>query len=129
MKDCQTPQDFANVERQLLTEYTVACLFDMGMSIQLCEAELAPNITVHFAIAADSTTLSADRLDQLGEQGVKLRDEFLKKLPEGLSTKEAAIAVQLIQGENLSIGIIKLPQEKRLELLSNTGLTPMELVI
>ncbi len=101
----------------------------MGLSIQLCEADLGPNVTVHFAMPADSTILSADRLDQLGEQGIKLRDDFLEKLPEGLSIKEAAIAVQLIQGQNLSVGIIKLPMEKREGLLSDTALTPMELVI
>jgi hypothetical protein len=130
MNNCKTPQDFANYERQLLTEYTIACLFDMGLSIQLCEADLAPNVTVHFAMSVDSTTLPADRLDQLGQEGVKLRDSFLQKLPESLSIKDAAIAVQLIQGKNLSIGIIKLPIEKRLELLKDTaGLTPMKLVI
>lgn len=126
--NCKTPQDFANYERQLLTEYTIACLFDMGLSIQLCEADLAPNITVHFAMPIDSTTLPADRLDQLGEEGLKLRDSFLGKLPEGLDIKEAAIAVQLIQGQNLSLGIIRLPMEKRFELLKDTSLTPMKLV-
>ena len=127
--NCKTPQDFANYERQLLTEYTIACLFDMGLSIQLCEADLAPNVTVHFAMPVDSTTLSADHLDRLGQEGTKLRDSFIKKLPEGLSIKEAAIAVQLIQGESLNVGIVKLPMEKRLELLKDTGLTPMKLVI
>jgi hypothetical protein len=126
-------QEFAKQERDLITAYLVAYMVDVSKSFQLCEASYASNITVHFAVAHEvEDPLSSQFFDSLGEQAQILRDKFMGQAQElcpRCHVRNMAIAVQLLQNQ-ACLGIIPIPMEKKLELLSaGTQIVPMELFI
>lgn len=121
MIEAHSPTEIAVTEFRLLLGYTVACLFDLGANIQICEANLGPKTTIHFAYKVGIAKLTPAELDKLGESALKCRDDFKKLLAEkNWALTDTAIATTF-EETSVSVGLLKLTAERRQQLIQQYG--------
>lgn len=121
LKSAVNARSVAIMEQKLLAEYTMAYVFDLGASFKIYECDLGPTTTIHFAVPVDTHQLSPTELDKLGEEALRLRDSFQKRLQDKRwKLKDVAIATTINHGM-MQCGLLQLTPSRRAELIQQYG--------